>query len=69
MAHIEHQPQTRPSGSPLEGVRHVARRNRTVPYAYPSSAMGGFPKIKGTLLGVPKIRAIEFWGSILGSTI
>ena len=26
----------------------------------------GFPKIKGTFLGVPIIRFIVFWGSILG---
>ena len=28
---------------------------------------GGFPKLGGTLLGVPIIRTIVFWGSILGS--
>ena len=27
----------------------------------------GFPKIRGTLLGVPIIRIIVSWGSILGS--
>ena len=27
----------------------------------------GFPKIRGTILGVPIIRTIVFWGSILGS--
>ena len=27
----------------------------------------GFPKIRGTILGVPIIRTIIFWGSMLGS--
>ena len=29
--------------------------------------MWKFPKIMGTLLGVPIIRILVFWGSILGS--
>ena len=27
----------------------------------------GFPKIKGTLSGVPIIRTVAYWGSMLGS--
>ena len=29
----------------------------------------GFPKIGGTILGVPVTRTIVFWGSILGSSL
>ena len=29
----------------------------------------GFPKIRGTILGVPIVRTIVYWGSILGSPI
>ena len=28
--------------------------------------MWGFPKIRGTILGVPIIRTIIFWGLIMG---
>ena len=28
---------------------------------------GGFPKIRGTFLGVPIIRIVIYWGSMLGS--
>ena len=31
------------------------------------SKFGGFHKIRGTLLGVPILRTIVYWGSILGS--
>ena len=31
--------------------------------------MWGFPKIRGTLLGVPIIRTIVFWGLDLGPLI
>ena len=31
--------------------------------------MWGFPKIRGTLLGVPVIRIIVFWGLYWGSLI
>ena len=33
----------------------------TLTYAYAVTHVG-FPKIRGTLLGVPKIRIIVFWG-------
>ena len=31
-----------------------------------SADIWGFPKIRGTCLGVPMIRITVFWGSILG---
>ena len=31
--------------------------------------MWGFPKIRGTILGVPTIRTIVFWGLYWGPTI
>ena len=33
------------------------------------SYMGGFPKIWGTLLGVPIVRTIVYWGLYWGSLI
>ena len=37
--------------------------------AAPALAMWGFPKIRGTLLGVPIIRTIVFWGLYWGPLI
>ena len=35
----------------------------------PSIRIWGSPKIRGTLLGVPRIRTIVFWGLYWGPTI
>ena len=34
-----------------------------------SKAIGGFPKIRGTVLEIPIIRTIVYWGLYWGSLI
>ena len=50
-------------GDPMSNFGH--RYRETVP----TSMIWGFPKIRGTFLGVPIVRIIVFWGLYWGALI
>ena len=55
-------------GYRVQGFRGGSEtRNKKMETTIFLGAIWGFPKIRGAILGVPIIRIILFWGSILGS--
>ena len=50
-------------------LRKEPESGRSWPLIRNLCGIWGFPKIRGTILGVPIIRTIVFWGSTLGSPL